>query len=52
MGELDFNNKGCAVIVLYVYGTSQDILNHLINSYYLITSQNTFTINSIRQYVL
>ena len=39
MGELDFDNKQVAFIVIYVWGTTQDISNHLLNCYYLFNHQ-------------
>ena len=35
MGELDYDMKTPAIIVLYGLGTTQDICNHLVNAYYL-----------------
>eukprot|EP01084_Bolivina_argentea_P129600 228878_1 len=40
MGELDFNNKAVAVIVFYIWGTTQDICTHLLDVYYLMISKN------------
>eukprot|EP01084_Bolivina_argentea_P059567 108801_1 len=41
MGELDFNDKKTAVIVFYIYGTTQDICTHGLNLYHLILDQPT-----------
>ena len=35
MGELDYDMKNPAVILLYVLGTAQDICTHLLNAYHL-----------------
>eukprot|EP01083_Nonionella_stella_P007460 21568_1 len=45
MGELNYNDKSCLIIVIYVWGTTQDLLTHLINAYYLIRSENTFSLS-------